>query len=431
MSTVPERGRAQRVLLVGATGFIGRRIRSVLEEAGHTVIAAARRAAAGEMQVDLARDTDPAVWRSRVQGVDVVINAAGAFHDVPDNALAALHGAGPAALFEAAARQGVKRIIQVSALGADSQSTRYFATKHQADRQLRALPVESVILRPSLVFGPGGGSATVLLAVAGLPVLALPRLFDSRVQPVHVDDLAAAVLKLVEATQSTESDIAAVGPEPLSLRAYLQCLRQQLGFRAATSFTIPVALLKLGRLLPALSRSGLVGDEALKMLAAGSTADPRAFEVVLGRPARHPATFIHRDIAPALATQATLAWTLPLLRMAIALLWLVSGVVSLGIFPLDQSLALLASVGIPSSLQPLMLYGAAGMDLLLGLAVLCVGTRPAVWRLQIALVLFYTVVITIWLPQFWLHPFGPITKNIPLLASFYMLQRLAVPRWNT
>jgi hypothetical protein len=41
------------------------------------------------------------------------------------------------------------------------------------------------------------------------------------------------------------------------------------------------------------------------------------------------------------------------------------------------------------------------------------------------------VVITIWLPQFWLHPFGPITKNIPLLASFYMLQRLAVPRWNT
>lgn len=120
MSTVPERGRAQRVLLVGATGFIGRRIRSVLEEAGHTVIAAARRAAAGEMQVDLARDTDPSVWRSRVQGIDVVINAAGAFHDVPDNALAALHGAGPAALFEAAARQGVKRIIQVSALGTDS-----------------------------------------------------------------------------------------------------------------------------------------------------------------------------------------------------------------------------------------------------------------------------------------------------------------------
>lgn len=430
--TTEESGRpARRVLLIGATGFIGRQLHQALLEAGHDVVPAARRAAAGVMQVDLARDTQPGRWLPRLAGVEVVINAAGAFVERPGNELSALHGAGPRALFEAAAQTRVARIIQVSALGAESEITGYFASKNTADRYLAALPVESVVLRPSLVFGAGGGSASMLLAVASLPVLVVPRLFDSQVQPVHIDDLAAAVVRLVEAPEIPRGPIAAVGPEPFSLCEYLQLLRVQLGLPAAPILTLPDALLRVGRLLPGLAGSGLLGADALKMLAAGSTADAGAFTRLLGRKLRGPAHFIPRDLAPALSTQATLTWALPLLRASIAMLWLVSGLVSLGIFPLQQSYALLAAAGIPASLQPLMLFGAAATDIALGLAVLFSGSRPMVWRLQIALVLFYTVVITVWLPQFWLHPFGPITKNIPLLASFYMLQRLAVRRWNT
>lgn len=432
--TVPDevtRPAAQRVLLIGATGFIGSRLHQALADAGHKVIPAARTAAPGVMQVDLARDTQPGRWLPRLAGIDVVVNAAGAFIERPGNELGALHEAGPRALFEAAAQAGVARVIQISALGAQSAITRYFASKDAADRHLAALPVEGVVLRPSLVFGPGGGSARMLLAVASLPVLAMPRVFDSMVQPVHVDDLAFAVVQLVEASEVPRHPVAAVGPQPFTLREYLQLLRLQLGLPAARILPLPDALLAAGRLFPPLARSGLLGADALKMLAAGSTADPNGFARLLGRAPREPAAFIPRDLAPALATQATLSWALPMLRGAIALLWLVSGLVSMGIFPLQESYAMLAAAGIPASLQPLMLFGAAGTDIALGLAVMFFGTRPVVWRLQIALVLFYTLVITVWLPQFWLHPFGPMTKNIPLLASFYMLQRLGMHRWNT
>lgn len=419
------------MLLVGATGFIGRHLHRALEDAGHEVVPAARSAAPGVLQVDLGRDTDASVWRPRLAGIDVVINAAGAFVERAGNRLDALHEAGPVALFDAAAQQGVRRVIQLSALGADSGSTHYYASKHAADRHLAQLPVDWAILQPSLVFGPGGTSSAVMLCIATMPMLVLPRLFRSSVQPVHIDDLSAAVVALVDGAPAPRAPVAVVGASACSLRDYLQGLRQQLGLPRARIIEIPDGLIRLGRLLPPLSRSGLLGEDAMKMLAAGNTASFESLAALLGRAPREAAAFIPRALAPALSTQATLAWTLPLLRWSIAVLWLVSGLVSIGIFPLSQSYAMLAAVGIPPQWQPAMLFGAAGFDIALGIAVLLYGGRAVVWWLQILLVLFYTVVITLWLPAFWLHPFGPITKNIPLLASFYMLQRLAVPRWNT
>ena len=424
--------RPLRVLLVGGSGFIGRRLDQALRDAGCEVTVAARRAAPGVLQVNLATDVRVEQWLPRVADIDVVINAAGAFVERVGNALDALHTAGPAALFEAAAQQGVRRAIQISALGAESGATRYFASKQAADRRLMELPVESVILRPSLVFGPGGGSASVMLCVATMPLLVVPRLFSRPVQPVHIDDLAAAVVLLtMRPAVDMHAPLAVVGARACSMLEFLQLLRRQLGLAPARVMQVPDALVRLGGSLPPLARTGLLGPDAMKMLAAGSTADPAGLASLLGRPPRDPGEFISRDLAPALGAAATLDWTLPLLRWSIALLWLLSGLFSLGIYPLEQSLALLAQVGIPARLQPLLLYGASAMDIALGIAVLAAGHRAVLWRMQIGLVLVYTVVITIWLPAFWLHPFGPITKNIPLLAAFYMLQRLEARRWNT
>jgi len=110
----------------------------------------------------------------------------------------------------------------------------------------------------------------------------------------------------------------------------------------------------------------------------------------------------------------------------------VTGLLSLGIFPKDQSLALLAALGVHGTFADVLLYGAAGLDLALGLALLIGPRRRWLWGAQAALIAGYTVLISVWLPAFWLHPFGPILKNLPLLAAIAMLWALEEdPRWST
>jgi hypothetical protein len=98
--------------------------------------------------------------------------------------------------------------------------------------------------------------------------------------------------------------------------------------------------------------------------------------------------------------------------------------VSFGLYPPAASYELLARTGIPEPWRPLMLYGAAGVDLLLGLGIVCVKRRRWLWLAQLVLIGFYTVVIAFRLPEFLLHPYGPLTKNLPMLAAIWLLYQL-------
>jgi peptidoglycan/LPS O-acetylase OafA/YrhL len=75
------------------------------------------------------------------------------------------------------------------------------------------------------------------------------------------------------------------------------------------------------------------------------------------------------------------------------------------------------------------LYGAAVLDLVLGALSLAAPARWRrwVWLAQIALVGGYTVLITFFLPEYWLHPYGPILKNLPILAAIGLLWALEPP----
>jgi hypothetical protein len=99
----------------------------------------------------------------------------------------------------------------------------------------------------------------------------------------------------------------------------------------------------------------------------------------------------------------------------------VSGIVSLGLYPVEESLALLRRVGVESKL---VLYGSAMLDIALGVATF-LWNGKWLWRAQIALVLGYTAIISLFLPELWLHPFGPVLKNLPILAALALLHELA------
>jgi hypothetical protein len=263
--------------------------------------------------------------------------------------------------------------------------------------------------------------------MAVLPLLALPRGGAMEVQPVHVDDVVAGVLALLESPPPQQCTIAFVGPEPMTLREFLARLRRGLGLRSRLRvLPLPERLFRWGASVAGHLPGSFLDSETAGMLLRGNVAPAGPFTDLLGRSPRPVSAFIAAGNAAPLRQEAMLGTWLPALRWSIALLWIWTGVVSLGLYPVADSLALLARVGLHGAAAQVALYGAAALDLVLGLATILVpaGRRGVVWAAQLLLIAGYTLLITLFLPEYWLHPYGPISKNLPLLAAIALLWAL-------
>jgi uncharacterized protein YbjT (DUF2867 family) len=422
------------VLLAGASGFIGSHLRQALVAAGHRVVCTGRPdsvpdpGCAAFVPADYARDHTVEAWLPRLSGVDVVVNAVGILQESPGKSFSALHVQAPVALFAACAEARVGLVVQISALGADAGAqSSYHRSKKAADDFLAALDLPWVILQPSLVYGPGGASARLFGLLASLPLIPLPGKGLQQVQPVHVDDLAAAVVALVDRPPAAGLQLPVVGPEALTLREFLQRLRAALELSPGRFLPVPMPLVRLAARLGAKLPGGLLDDDTLAMLERGNVADAAPVTRLLGRPARGVERFLASIDIEGQRLAAQLGWLLPLLRLSIAAVWIVTGLVSLWGYPIADSLALLARTGFTGRLAVGLLYGAALLDLALGVATLVMRNRRWLWIFQLGVILFYTAVITLRLPEFWLHPYGPVLKNIPLAMLIWAMLNLEEP----
>jgi len=424
--------RCMHILITGADGFIGSALAQALLARGHRLVLAVRdpRRAAQRfpdqrlIRVDFAADHSPAAWRPRLEGVDAVVNTVGIFRESGAQHFEAIHVRAPVALFEACADAGVGRVVQVSALGAAADApTPFLRTKHAADTALAALPLSSVVVRPSLVFATSGTSARLFLQLASLPLVPLPGDGSQCVQPIHRDDLVAALVALVEA-EAPPALLAAVGPVPQSLRTYLGQLRRATGLGRARFLPVHSGLMKTMASAGGRWRIPLIDRDALAMLAQGNCADAQAVTRVLGHAPRAPVDFIAPGEAGPLRAWLQLRWLLPLLRIAVALVWIATGIVSLGVYPVSASLDLLARTGLHGGHAVALLYVAALLDLALGIATLVLRRRQWLYVAQAIVILGYTAIISLRLPEYWLHPYGPVLKNLPLLAALWLLHAL-------
>lgn len=287
-----------KVLLTGASGFIGGRILKALVNDGHRVVALSRRkpaSAAPQVQhlsKNFAEMLTPADWDGSVQGIDVVINAVGILRESGLQRFDTLHHRAPAALFQAASAAGVRAVIQVSALGADDEAaTAYHRSKKAADDVLLGLPVSGVVLQPSVVIGLGGASTAMFTMQAKLPAIPLPGKGQQVVQPVHVDDLVDGVMTLVSNQQTLDRfsgrRVAIVGPEAMTMRQFYSRLRSALGIASPARFiSIPMWYMGLvaqaGKWIP----NSPLDPDTLSMLERGSAADPADIQALLGRAPR-------------------------------------------------------------------------------------------------------------------------------------------------
>ena len=266
-----------KVLLTGASGFIGRNIAAALTDAGHQVKPASRRHG-----VDFCRMQAPEDWLPHLQGVDAVINSVGIIGESGAQRFAPLHALAPAALFRACSRAGVRRVIQISALGADETAfSAYHLSKRTADDCLRSLDLDWFVLRPALIYGRGGTSAEFFMRLAALPLIPVIGNGQQALQPVHISDVVATVLHgLASPEARTTLDI--VGSETIAFAEWLQWLRRAQGLPRTRLLHVPFGVAMLLALL-ARNFNPLLQPENLRMLQTGYQADVQPLAQFLGR----------------------------------------------------------------------------------------------------------------------------------------------------
>ncbi|MFZ6870740.1 SDR family oxidoreductase [Undibacterium sp. Di27W] len=420
-----------KILICGAQGFLGRHISQALQEAGHEVCHGVRKPKLPErltdpeeIAINYAQDIEPAIWEKRLRSlgqIDVIINAVGILNETPELSFGAIHHDAPAALFYAAARRGVKAVVQISALGATNETehpeamTGYMQSKRAAEKALIASGLSYLILRPSLAVGIDGGSSQLFRSMASLPLLGLPGRGEQQVQPVHVDDLCAAIALWLADENRKSMLLNAVGPQAMSYRRMLEIYRKAMGMSAQCMFSIPMSVMRFAASAARLLPQNLLTPDSLRMLEQDNVADATALATHLGRPAKSHKDWFTGIPAKMLASSAIAGWSLPLFRYVLALVWFVTAAVSFGLYPISGSLALLQPLGLSGTPAMFMLMAASTLDLCLGLATL-LWPRRILWLMQIALIVGYSGIIAIYSPEYYLHPFGPVLKNLPILA---------------
>ena len=406
-----------RILLVGASGFIGRHLLRALHAEGHSLVVTSRSGRSDtwpgvEWQAldlaSLAADSASFRWPP---DIDLLINATGAL-STDAGQLAAVQDQGARALFDLAAVHGA-RVLQVSALGAgDQPDIPFLASKAAADDHLLGLNIPAVILRPSLVLGEGGASSGWLSRLSPWPLIPLLDT-QARAQPLHVDDLVAAVLALLRHWPAIPCVLPLVGPEPMTMPQLLDRLRAAQGWRPARYFQFPAPFASLGAGVGDRCGWRALNTQTLCLARRDNLASAETMTAASG--------FVAAPLAGRLAgwprrEQSVSAALRPLLLTVLVLIWLGTAVVCLGPGH-EWGLRIMAEVGVHGWLASAAVVGGALVDAVLGIGLLLRRWRRHALRAQLALMLGYMLIISLWLPHYWFDPFAAVAKNAVLLVA--------------
>lgn len=225
------------ILVLGGSGFVGRYLVPRLDAAGFSVTVPTRNRERARHLILLPQTHvaqmnihDDADLDHLMADKDVVINLVGILHGRPGNAnelygpdFKRAHVDLMERVLASAGRYKVKRVLQMSALGVTDNDpatlpSRYLRSKAAAEKLLRESPLDWVVFRPSVIFGPGDSLLSLFARLQRIaPFLALPNA-DARFQPVYVGDVADALLKGVDDPRMAGRWFELAGPDVYTLR---------------------------------------------------------------------------------------------------------------------------------------------------------------------------------------------------------------------
>jgi NADH dehydrogenase len=289
-----------KVFLTGATGFVGKHMLERLLAEGHAVRAALRGLPGQNARVvahvqHLGRKDDFQYVHGDIvegtgldkgmQGCDAVIHLVGIIVEKGKNTFERVHHLGTRNVVEAAKRTGIKRFIQMSALGVRADGVaQYQTTKWKGEEEVRHSGIPFCILRPSLIFGEGDGFVTQMMATMRSAPLFRPVPGDGtpKFRPIAVEDVTTCFLRALTTEAATDPTVELGGADELTLNEVLAEVARCAGVRKP-AVHIPMPLMVAGATIAQkLLKNPPVTVDQLRMLKEGSTCDIGPMKRIFG-----------------------------------------------------------------------------------------------------------------------------------------------------
>jgi len=293
------------ITIFGGSGFLGRHVIRKLARRGARVRAAVRQpnlagylkpmGDTGQIEPVQANIRYESSIRQAMRGADKVINLVGILHESGPQKFSRVQAEGADAIARAAAAEGVRKLVHVSAIGADAASPSLYArSKAAGEAAVRQHFPAATIIRPSVVFGPEDDFFNRFAMLARLlPALPLIGGGHTRMQPVYVGDVASAIIHALDDTTTDGKIYELGGPHIYTMKQIMEMVLQQTGRRrlllplpffaariqAALLQLLPKPLLTVDQ-VRLLEKDNVVSDGALGLKDLG-VLHPTSAEVVL------------------------------------------------------------------------------------------------------------------------------------------------------
>lgn len=425
------------ILVLGASGLIGRFVTDDLRGRGFRVVGVARSLSPAQtisaLDIELPILSLDATALTRLlsdHAVDVVVNCLGVLQDGPGSNTSAVHRDFVARLLQAIGDGRAIRLVHISIPGtAETDRTAFATTKREAERLIAASGIPHAILRPGFVVAPSayGGSA-MLRALAAFPLDLPAKEMATPFQPVAIEDISATIAWLAARDIDDASVIALswdlMQCEPVTMAGVIEPFRLAFGTAGWPRFAMPRLMLDLGAKIGDLAnyfgwvppmrstaiaelRRGVRGDPTAWIAATGIA--PKTLADAVGR---RPATIQDKWFARLFLVKA-------LIFASLVAFWIVSGFIALFV-SYRAAAGILIAHNFPSALVDPITIGTSLMDMSIG--VLIAVRRTAAIGLVAGIVasLGYMFGAAILTPDLWIEPLGALVKTGPAIVLMFV-----------
>lgn len=422
------------ILVLGASGLIGRFVTDDLRTRGLRVVGLARSLSPAQtmsaLDIELPILSLDATALTRLlsqHAVDVVVNCLGVLQDGAGSDTNAVHRDFVARLLQAiAASSRAIRLVHISIPGtAQADRTAFATTKREAERLIAASHIPHAILRPGFVVAPSayGGSA-MLRALAAFPLDLSAEEMARPFQPVAVEDIAATIAWLA-ARDIDDASVKAVSwdlmqSEPITMAGVVKQFRLAFGTAGWLHVAMPSFMLdlgaKIGDLANTLGWTPPMRSTAIAELRRGVSGDPSAWIAATGVApktladaiGRHPATIQDKWFARLFLIKA-------LIVASLVAFWLVSGFIALFV-SYRAAAGILTAHSFPPALVDPIAIGTSLMDMSIGVLIACRRTTAIGLVAGIVASLGYMFGAAILTPDLWIEPLGALVKTGPAIV---------------